>query len=125
MKLTKYMECISIETLHAIGKSQHRLECLLNCGTKTPWLPALNKKKPREDSIPGSNIAGRTLSWLPGLPVAALGIQMAAAQTVRGVTDTEIVIGASTDLSGVIAIRVVNNIDAVRMATPEQERRLI
>ena len=43
----------------------------------------------------------------------------ASAQTVRGVTDTEIVIGTITDLSGVTAVQGVNNSDAVRMAFDE------
>jgi branched-chain amino acid transport system substrate-binding protein len=43
----------------------------------------------------------------------------AAAASVRGVTDTEIVIGSITDLSGVTAIQAVNNIDAVRLAFDE------
>ena len=42
-----------------------------------------------------------------------------AAETPRGVTDTEIVIGSITDLSGVTAIQAVNNIDAVRLAFDE------
>jgi branched-chain amino acid transport system substrate-binding protein len=40
----------------------------------------------------------------------------AQAQTLRGVTDTEIVIGTVTDLSGVTAVQGVNNSDAIRMA---------
>jgi len=40
----------------------------------------------------------------------------ASAQTIRGVTDTEIVIGTVTDLSGVTAVQGVNNSDAIRMA---------
>ena len=40
----------------------------------------------------------------------------ASAQTLRGVTDTEIVIGTATDLSGVTAVQGVNNSDAIRMA---------
>ena len=43
----------------------------------------------------------------------------ACADAVRGVTDTEIVIGSITDLSGVTAIQAVNNIDAVRLAFDE------
>ena len=39
-----------------------------------------------------------------------------SAQTIRGVTDTEIVIGTVTDLSGVTAVQGVNNSDAIRMA---------
>lgn len=42
-----------------------------------------------------------------------------AADSVRGVTDTEIVIGTITDLSGVTAVQGVNNSDAVRMAFDE------
>jgi branched-chain amino acid transport system substrate-binding protein len=42
-----------------------------------------------------------------------------AADAVRGVTDTEIVIGSITDLSGVTAIQAVNNIDAVRLVFDE------
>jgi branched-chain amino acid transport system substrate-binding protein len=38
-----------------------------------------------------------------------------AAETVQGVTDTEIVIGTVTDLSGVTAVQGVNNSNAVRM----------
>jgi len=39
-----------------------------------------------------------------------------AAETTRGVTDTEIVIGTITDLSGVTAVQGVNNSQAMRMA---------
>ena len=42
-----------------------------------------------------------------------------AADTVRGVTDTEIIIGTMTDLSGVTAVQAVNNVNAVRMAFDE------
>jgi branched-chain amino acid transport system substrate-binding protein len=42
-----------------------------------------------------------------------------AADPVRGVTDTEIVIGTITDLSGVTAVQGVNNSDAIRMAFEE------
>ena len=42
-----------------------------------------------------------------------------AADTVRGVTDTEIIIGTMTDLSGVTAVQSVNNVNAVRMAFDE------
>src|SRR5215469_5643913 len=40
----------------------------------------------------------------------------ASAEGVRGVTDTEIVIGTISDLSGVTSVQGVNNIDAIRMA---------
>lgn len=43
----------------------------------------------------------------------------AMAQTVQGVTDTEIIIGTSTDLSGVTAVQGVNNSNAVRPAFDE------
>ncbi|HTC07714.1 MAG TPA: ABC transporter substrate-binding protein [Acetobacteraceae bacterium] len=57
--------------------------------------------------------------------LAAIGVSMAMlattsfAQTVRGVTDTEIVIGTVTDLSGVTAVQGVNNSNAIRMAFDE------
>ena len=41
----------------------------------------------------------------------------------RGVTDTEIVIGTITDLSGVTAVQGVNNSDAVRMAFDEANEK--
>ncbi len=46
-----------------------------------------------------------------------------AADTVRGVTPTEIVIGTITDLSGVTAVQGVNNSDAVRMAFDEANEK--
>jgi branched-chain amino acid transport system substrate-binding protein len=51
--------------------------------------------------------------------IAGLTIGAAHAQTVRGVTDTEIVIGTYTDLSGVTASWGVNNSNAYRMAFDE------
>src|ERR1700690_525274 len=58
------------------------------------------------------------------LPVLAGGLLMTvsianAADPVRGVTDTEIIIGTITDLSGVTAVQGVNNSDAIRMAFDE------
>src|SRR6476469_5614073 len=58
------------------------------------------------------------------LPVIAGGLLMTAplanaADPVRGVTDTEVIIGTITDLSGVTAVQGVNNSDAVRMAFDE------
>jgi branched-chain amino acid transport system substrate-binding protein len=56
------------------------------------------------------------------LLVAALAIlpgATLAADAVRGVTDTEIIIGTMTDLSGVTAVQAVNNVNAVRMAFDE------
>ncbi len=75
----------------------------------------------------------RTSWWLPcrvnrlAIPLLAMATTAAmfhaastkAAESVRGVTDTEIVIGSITDLSGVTAIQAVNNIDAVRLAFDE------
>ena len=46
-----------------------------------------------------------------------------AADPVRGVTDTEIVIGTITDLSGVTAIQGVNNSQAIRMAFDEANEK--
>jgi branched-chain amino acid transport system substrate-binding protein len=43
----------------------------------------------------------------------------ASAQTQRGVTDTEILVGTITDLSGVTAVQGVNNSNAVRLAFDE------
>lgn len=57
--------------------------------------------------------------------VAAVAVSLswaalpAAAAEQRGVTDTEIVIGTITDLSGVTAVQGVNNSDAIRMAFDE------
>ncbi len=47
------------------------------------------------------------------------GALPASAADQRGVTDTEIVIGTITDLSGVTAVQGVNNSDAIRMAFDE------
>jgi branched-chain amino acid transport system substrate-binding protein len=64
------------------------------------------------------------LGWLPviagGLLITASG---AFAAEVRGVTDTEIIIGTITDLSGVTAVQGVNNSDAVRMAFDEANEK--
>ena len=66
--------------------------------------------------------------FTPRLPSAALALAFVigtsltpvrAADPVRGVTDTEIIIGQITDLSGVTAVQGVNNSDAVRMAFDE------
>src|SRR6202034_4564667 len=46
-----------------------------------------------------------------------------AAAAIRGVTDSEIVIGTMTDLSGVTAVQGVNNANAVRMAFDEANAR--
>jgi branched-chain amino acid transport system substrate-binding protein len=57
-----------------------------------------------------------------GTVVAALLMVLATplyAQTLRGVTDTEILVGTVTDLSGVTAVQGVNNANAVRLAFDE------
>ncbi len=64
-------------------------------------------------------------AWLPAI---AGGLLLSAsiayaADPVRGVTDTEIVIGTITDLSGVTAVQGVNNSDAVRMAFDEANEK--
>jgi branched-chain amino acid transport system substrate-binding protein len=67
--------------------------------------------------------AARAASWLaaPWLCCIMIGLALphGATAATRGVTDTEIVIGSITDLSGVTAIQAVNNIDAVRLAFDE------
>src|SRR6201999_1788133 len=50
---------------------------------------------------------------------AATIVTGAAVQTVPGVTDTEIIIGTATDLSGVTAVQGVNNSNSVRLAFDE------
>ena len=62
------------------------------------------------------------------LPVIAGGLLMTAsianaADTVRGVSGTQIVIGTDTDLSGVTAVQGVNNSDAMRMAFDEANKK--
>ncbi len=61
---------------------------------------------------------GRLCLCLSAIAVAGVlgSAATASAQTIRGVTDTEIVIGTVTDLSGVTAVQGVNNSDAIRMA---------
>lgn len=58
---------------------------------------------------------GRLRPFITILAFSALATT-ASAETVRGVTDTEIIIGTITDLSGVTAVQGVNNSDAIRMA---------
>jgi branched-chain amino acid transport system substrate-binding protein len=64
-------------------------------------------------------------AWLPVVAGAFLFTASIAyaADPVRGVTDTEIVIGTITDLSGVTAVQGVNNSDAVRMAFDEANEK--
>jgi branched-chain amino acid transport system substrate-binding protein len=51
--------------------------------------------------------------------VSAIGITAAAAEAIHGVTDTEVLIGTVTDLSGVTAIQGVNNANAIRLLFDE------
>jgi branched-chain amino acid transport system substrate-binding protein len=62
---------------------------------------------------------GRWALAAAGVCVSILSGTAMAAEPVRGVTDTEIVIGTVTDLSGVTAVQGVNNSDAIRMAFDE------
>jgi branched-chain amino acid transport system substrate-binding protein len=55
--------------------------------------------------------------------LSSIGTPAGAADPVRGVTDTEIVIGTITDLSGVTAVQGVNNSDAIRMAFDEANEK--
>ena len=56
---------------------------------------------------------------LGAVMASILGIAAAAAQPVHGITETEIVIGTVTDLSGVTAIQGVNNANAIRLLFDE------
>ncbi len=62
------------------------------------------------------------LAGTAGVLFAPAIIRRAAAAT-RGVSDTEIVIGTMTDLSGVTAVQGVNNANAMRMAFDEVNAR--
>src|ERR1700761_1592401 len=55
--------------------------------------------------------------------LSSAGTPVSAADPVRGVTDTDIVIGTITDLSGVTAVQGVNNSDAIRMAFDEANEK--
>lgn len=60
--------------------------------------------------------APRSLAFLAaGALVLSLAVPGLAASQTKGVTPTEIVIGTTTDLSGVTAVQGVNNSDAIRM----------
>lgn len=51
--------------------------------------------------------------------VSGLGVAALAEEPAHGVTDTEIVVGTVTDLSGVTAIQGVNNANAIRLLFDE------
>ena len=68
------------------------------------------------------NIARRR-SWLPVALLMLFGLSgVAAAAPPQGVSDTEIVIGTTSDLSGVTAVQGVNNSNAVRMVFENANR---
>ncbi len=64
-------------------------------------------------------LAARLSSLLVAAGLATLAGPAVAAGPTQGVTDNEIVIGTTTDLSGVTAIQGVNNANALRMAFDE------
>ena len=64
-----------------------------------------------------------TLVWGVACAAVLIAVSVHAADAVRGVTDTEIVLGTITDLSGIAAIQGVNNTQAVRMAFDEVNER--
>ena len=72
-----------------------------------------------------SNCSGTLGSWprrllaASSLTLALTGAAWAQGGPTQGVSDTEIVIGTTTDLSGVTAVQGVNNSDAIRMAFDE------
>ncbi|TDH59485.1 branched-chain amino acid ABC transporter substrate-binding protein [Dankookia rubra] len=65
----------------------------------------------------------RTIRAVAGMLALLASFTGLRAQTVRGVTDTEIVIGTYTDLSGVTVAWGVNNSNAIRMAFDEVNAR--
>ena len=62
---------------------------------------------------------GRTAAALVAAATLFLLARQTSAETQRGVTDTEILVGTITDLSGVTAVQGVNNANAVRLAFDE------
>jgi len=85
----------------------------LRAGTAN--LPDLPMRRPR-------SIAALMQTLAVGLG-AMLGGAAIAAEPVHGVTDTEIVIGTVTDLSGVTAIQGVNNANAIRLLFDEENAK--
>ncbi len=62
---------------------------------------------------------GRIAARLLAAALLCVFTSIAFAETQRGVTDTEILIGTITDLSGVTAVQGVNNANAIRLAFDE------
>ncbi len=60
--------------------------------------------------------SGRTATCLVATGALLVAASGAIAETQRGVTDTEILVGTITDLSGVTAVQGVNNANAIRLA---------
>ena len=69
--------------------------------------------------VPSRRLTAHLCAFLAAASFVALAAQAPAAETVTGVTDTEILIGTITDLSGVTAVQGVNNANAVRLAFDE------
>src|SRR4051812_34895741 len=72
-------------------------------------------RAPRAGSCP--RFIRAALALLAGVALAQA--DHAVAQTVQGITDTEILIGTVTDLSGVTAVQGVNSANAIRLALDE------
>jgi branched-chain amino acid transport system substrate-binding protein len=69
---------------------------------------------------------GKTCTMLQVLTVVVASmsaITVMAAEPVHGVTDTEIIVGTVTDLSGVTAIQGVNNANAIRLLFDEENAK--
>jgi branched-chain amino acid transport system substrate-binding protein len=66
--------------------------------------------------VPSRRLTTRLCAFLAAASFVALAAQALAAETVTGVTDTEILVGTITDLSGVTAIQGVNSANAIRLA---------
>jgi branched-chain amino acid transport system substrate-binding protein len=69
---------------------------------------------------------GKTWNLLQALTVVVASmsaITAMAAEPIHGVTDTEIIIGTVTDLSGVTAIQGVNNANAIRLLFDEENAK--
>src|SRR3954451_19589579 len=74
------------------------------------------RERPREEtSMKKPIILLQALAFLASMS----GTTPVAAEPVHGVTDTEIIIGTVTDLSGVTAIQGVNNANAIRLLFDE------
>jgi branched-chain amino acid transport system substrate-binding protein len=66
---------------------------------------------------------GKINALLAAAAIAVTSLTASAAETTQGVTDTEIIIGTVTDLSGVTAIQGVNNANAIRLLFDEANEK--